>query len=240
MRIRVAALLLGCVPACAAPPASGVDPVSLFEGRSTGVGELTFLLGRPRAFRVESDGRVAPDGAFRLEQRIVFEDGPPTVRHWIIRDAGPHRYAFSLSDAAGPGIARVEGSRLLLRYPLGRGLTMSQVLQPAADGRSIANRGTVRWLGITIGRLRETISRSPRRPARAARLESRTRRPDVGPMTTATDPRPRPPEKPLPGDCCDSGCAVCVNDAYQVELDDYRARLAAWQARNPAADGDAP
>lgn len=58
-------------------------------------------------------------------------------------------------------------------------------------------------------------------------------------MTTATDPRPLPPEKPLPGDCCDSGCAVCVNDAYQDELDDYRARLAAWQARNPDADGDA-
>ena len=55
-------------------------------------------------------------------------------------------------------------------------------------------------------------------------------------MTNTPDPRPVPPEKPLPTDCCGSGCAVCVNDAYQEELDDHEARLAAWRARNPAVD----
>ena len=55
-------------------------------------------------------------------------------------------------------------------------------------------------------------------------------------MTNTPDPRPVPPEKPLPTDCCGSGCAVCVNDAYQEELDDHEARLAAWRSRNPAVD----
>ena len=26
------------------------------------------------------------------------------------------------------------------------------------------------------------------------------------------DPRPLPPEAPLPSDCCDSGCDPCVHD----------------------------
>jgi hypothetical protein len=47
------------------------------------------------------------------------------------------------------------------------------------------------------------------------------------------DPRPIPPEKPLPTDCCGGGCAVCVSDAYQDELDAYEARLAAWLVRHP-------
>ena len=31
------------------------------------------------------------------------------------------------------------------------------------------------------------------------------------------DPRPIPPEPPLPSDCCESGCAVCVFDLYTEE-----------------------
>ena len=51
----------------------------------------------------------------------------------------------------------------------------------------------------------------------------------------AHDPRPQPPEKPLPMDCCESGCPVCVHDAYASELERYRAALADWQARHPEA-----
>ncbi|XP_038881411.1 uncharacterized protein LOC120072947 [Benincasa hispida] len=32
---------------------------------------------------------------------------------------------------------------------------------------------------------------------------------------------PPPPEKPLPGDCCGSGCVRCVWDIYYEELEDY-------------------
>lgn len=47
------------------------------------------------------------------------------------------------------------------------------------------------------------------------------------------DPRPLPPEPPLPSDCCDSGCAPCVNDTYAEELAHYRQALAAWLQRHP-------
>ncbi|KAL6518473.1 hypothetical protein OROGR_018975 [Orobanche gracilis] len=33
---------------------------------------------------------------------------------------------------------------------------------------------------------------------------------------------PPPPEKPLPGDCCGSGCVRCVWDVYYEELEEYK------------------
>lgn len=47
----------------------------------------------------------------------------------------------------------------------------------------------------------------------------------------APDPRPSPPEKPLPADCCDGGCDRCVFDIYAEELERYEQQLAAWRAR---------
>ena len=159
MRLLAIALWLSCFAAHAAPPAAPADPVALFEGRSTGSGQLKLMLGSPKPFRVESEGRRQADGAFRLEQRIDFEGEPSRTRFWIIRPALAGRYTFTLSDAAGPGTAEVEGTRFVLRYPLGRGLSMHQVLEPSPRGDAIANTGTVRWLGIPVGRLTETIVR---------------------------------------------------------------------------------
>jgi len=50
-------------------------------------------------------------------------------------------------------------------------------------------------------------------------------------MVSESDPKPEPPEKPLPTDCCGSGCAVCVMDAYDDALERYREALAAWEVR---------
>ncbi|KAK9113034.1 hypothetical protein Scep_020553 [Stephania cephalantha] len=36
---------------------------------------------------------------------------------------------------------------------------------------------------------------------------------------------PPPPEKPLPGDCCGSGCVRCVWDVYYEELEEYNNRI---------------
>ena len=59
----------------------------------------------------------------------------------------------------------------------------------------------------------------------------------TSPLTSADpDPRPQPPERPLPTDCCDSGCAVCVHDLYAEELIAYHQALAAWTLRHPAID----
>ncbi len=47
------------------------------------------------------------------------------------------------------------------------------------------------------------------------------------------DPRPEPPPKPEPGDCCGSGCAVCVHDLYEDAMERYRELLTTWLARHP-------
>ena len=49
------------------------------------------------------------------------------------------------------------------------------------------------------------------------------------------DPRPQPPEKPLPQECCESGCPICVYDLYADALEQYRQALAAWEQRHPQA-----
>lgn len=33
-------------------------------------------------------------------------------------------------------------------------------------------------------------------------------------------------------DCCGGGCAMCVLEVYEDQLERYQAALAAWQARN--------
>lgn len=55
------------------------------------------------------------------------------------------------------------------------------------------------------------------------------------PNHPGNDPRPIPPEAPLPSDCCDSGCDPCVNDTYAEELQYYREQLAKWLERHPEA-----
>jgi hypothetical protein len=49
------------------------------------------------------------------------------------------------------------------------------------------------------------------------------------------DPRPQAPARPLPSDCCDSGCPVCVHDLYAEELRAYAQALDAWKLRHPEA-----
>ena len=55
-------------------------------------------------------------------------------------------------------------------------------------------------------------------------------------MTTdkPADPKPNPPEKPLPSDCCEPGCDPCVWDMYADQQRAYERALTAWQQRNPA------
>ncbi|XP_059642552.1 uncharacterized protein LOC132284457 [Cornus florida] len=49
----------------------------------------------------------------------------------------------------------------------------------------------------------------------APKVEAEKKQPEEAP------PLPPPPEKPLPGDCCGSGCVRCVWDIYYEELEDY-------------------
>jgi len=49
-----------------------------------------------------------------------------------------------------------------------------------------------------------------------------------------TDCAPVAPATPRNEDCCHSGCAPCIFDLYDEELERYRRDLKAWQER--AAD----
>ncbi len=54
------------------------------------------------------------------------------------------------------------------------------------------------------------------------------------PQLQQESPRPQPPRQPALEDCCRSGCTPCVFDLYEDEMERYRARLAAWEARRAA------
>lgn len=63
-------------------------------------------------------------------------------------------------------------------------------------------------------------------------------KPDAAPSPSpAPAPVPVPPEKPLPGDCCGSGCVRCVWDIYFDELDAYDKALAAHAAASSGSAG---
>ncbi|XP_015696464.2 vegetative cell wall protein gp1 [Oryza brachyantha] len=75
----------------------------------------------------------------------------------------------------------------------------------------------------------------------AASMASSPPPPDAGATNKpapAPAPVPQPPEKPLPGDCCGSGCVRCVWDVYYDELDAYNKALAAHSSPAASSSSD--
>ena len=133
-------------------------PEQVFAGRSEGKGELHLLLGEKRRFTVTSFGSVQTDGRFSLTQDVRFEGKTAQSRSWVMWKTGPGRYSATLSDAAGPVVGHVKGNRLTLRYPLkGWGLVMHQTLDLTTDRKTLINSGEIRFWGVPVGHLRETI-----------------------------------------------------------------------------------
>jgi hypothetical protein len=60
---------------------------------------------------------------------------------------------------------------------------------------------------------------------------------DEGAVKPDPAPVPEPPEKPLPGDCCGSGCVRCVWDIYYDELEAYNKALAAQPSSSSTESG---
>jgi len=54
------------------------------------------------------------------------------------------------------------------------------------------------------------------------------------PASPESDPKPQPPVQPDLDACCGNGCAPCIFDQYDLDMDAYRQALRAWQARHPA------
>lgn len=160
-----AAGIAGCLgPLPSHPPivASPVlKPELFFAGRTEGKGTLELLTGRRRSLRVQSRGQAEADGSFRLEQEVTFEDGAVEKRTWRLVRLDAHKYTGTLSDAAGPVSAEVNGNRLHLRYLLRKPAThMEQWLYLRPDGRSVLNLATVTVFGIPWARLTEEITRN--------------------------------------------------------------------------------
>jgi hypothetical protein len=58
-------------------------------------------------------------------------------------------------------------------------------------------------------------------PSKVQPIESKTEGIKNKELEEQSKELPPPPEKPLPGDCCGSGCVRCVWDIYYEELEDY-------------------
>lgn len=161
VRLLVLAVALVSFTAGTVPAVEPVEftPQAGFGGQSRGDGSLKFLFGRDRPFHVDSLGTQQPDGTFRLEQTVTFEGEPPQQRVWLLVTTAPGAYAGTLSDAAGPVGGATSGRELSLRYRAAGPVVMHQELRLRPDGRTIDNVGTLTFLGLPIGHLRETIVR---------------------------------------------------------------------------------
>ncbi|KAI4989209.1 hypothetical protein ZWY2020_036526 [Hordeum vulgare] len=98
---------------------------------------------------------------------------------------------------------------------------------PACWAPSSAARSPIPPLLLRWAPLIHLSCRLPTAPAMA----------DAKKTDALATPAPEPPEKPLPGDCCGSGCVRCVWDIYYDELQDYKEALAAHAAAaDPSGD----
>ena len=145
----------------AAPSAPAEAPafplVRFFEGRTEGRGVLKVMLKAPVPIRVESVGRVEPDGTLVLVQKIEEGKKPARTRSWRMREVSPGRYVGPLTDAVGPAEAEAKGNRLRISYRMKGGLDVEQWLTLAPGGRSAHNVMKVGKFGLPFATLEETI-----------------------------------------------------------------------------------
>lgn len=155
--LLTAALMVLALSSFATPPVS-FTPQTGFGGATEGTGTLKLFFGKPRPYRVKSQGYLLANGTFRLDQTVVFQGKPPKRRHWILTTVKRGEYTGELSDAMGKVNGRTDGLRLILRYRLKGPLVMHQTLEMMPDG-TIDNHGRITLLGIPVGHLQETIAR---------------------------------------------------------------------------------
>lgn len=153
------AILMPGAASQASPPADA-DPLAMFVGASQGRGTLKLGFGPARAYTVDNRGTRDADGTVRLAQVVHMPGVADHPRDWVIRPAGGGRYTFTLSDAVGPGVAVVDGARITLRFAPRHGVRLTQVLERSPDGATLSNHGRITVLGLPIGHLDETISRT--------------------------------------------------------------------------------
>lgn len=153
----IALLALTAADARAAEPA--FDPVSFFSGTTVGEGKLKKALSAAEASHVVSHGRVEADGTLVLEQTVAIGKEPMRRREWRLRRSAPGRYTGTITDAAGPVKAQVDGPVLSIAYRTKDKLSVEQEITLAPGGQSARNVMKIRRFGITFATLDETIIR---------------------------------------------------------------------------------
>lgn len=136
-------------------------PEVFFAGPTTGSGVQENRGGAPtRRFQVKGMGQALPDGQFRLEQTITFEQDSSTTRTFTFRRVDAHHYVGTLTGASGTVHGEAYGNLFHLRYPMkhpfrGR---MEQWLYLQSDNHTVLNQATIRVFGIVVARLSERIT----------------------------------------------------------------------------------
>jgi oxidoreductase family protein len=74
----------------------------------------------------------------------------------------------------------------------------------------------------------------------ALTFDVRSNRSSAKTMPTHNDPRPVPPARPSPDDCCKGSCDPCIFDVYDDALDRYRSALQAWEERQAQRKKEVP
>lgn len=169
MLVFVMAVLGGC--AAERPPSAfeggtpEMRPDIFFAGSTTSSGVVENRSGAPtRRFQVKGFGQMLPDGTFRLEQSVTFDQNAPETRTWVMQRLDAHHYTATLTDASGPVNAEAYGDLFHLRYPMKTpfGGQMEQWLYLQPDGRTVMNQATVRVFGVVVAHLAERITHENR------------------------------------------------------------------------------
>jgi hypothetical protein len=91
---------------------------------------------------------------------VTHEDGQVEARTWRFRRIDEHRYAGTLTDAAGEVTGETTGNVFHLRYRMrSPAVDMEQWLSLQPDGQTVRNEATVTVLGVPWARLSEQITR---------------------------------------------------------------------------------
>ena len=163
--MRIVPLSLALIPLSIAAPAAAqvaaaIDPIAFFTGHTRGTGRLKVAMKPAQAIDVDGYGRVERDGTLVLRQTVSRPGKDPERREWRIRAVAPGRWSGTLSTAVGPVTGEIVKGRLKLSYRMKGGLSATQWIDGAADGRSATNRMTIRKLGVPVARIDETIRRT--------------------------------------------------------------------------------
>jgi hypothetical protein len=153
--VRAAAALTALL-LTAAPAQAAFNPVDFFRGRTHGDGTLKIIFQSTKRTAVDSFGSTEKDGSLLLKQLIQQPGKAPRVRYWRMRQTGPHSFAGTLTDAAGPVRVDVDGDRVRIRYTGNDHLDFDQTLTPMGPGQ-VHNIMKVKRFGFTVAHFDEII-----------------------------------------------------------------------------------